>query len=85
MVVRLDQPAPTRCRVVPTPRQNKARRRGSDDPKESGASCTLCHAYSNMLHVEFLARGNEIVVVEQPWEDVEASLPGALERHVYGT
>ena len=37
-----------------------------------------------MLFMNFVA-DHEMVVVEQPWLNVVATFPGALQRKVYGT
>lgn len=54
---------------------------GSD---ENGSTCTICSRYNGMLYMDFV-QGDELVVVEQPWLDVVATLPDALHRKVYGT
>lgn len=77
--LRLDQTAPTSCRLVPQSKRRKKNRSG-----KGGVSCTLCTSYSDMLYFDFL-NGDEMVVVEQPFDDVEATLPGVLQRHLYGT
>jgi hypothetical protein len=37
-----------------------------------------------MLYMDFAA-SNEMVVVEQPWLNVVATFPDALQRRVYGS
>jgi len=60
------------------------------------APCTMCLRYNSMLHLDFVTsndgdgNGNEdgnveMVIVEQPWLSVVASLPEALHRRVYGS
>jgi U3 small nucleolar RNA-associated protein 4 len=50
---------------------------------EDSKNCTICLRYNSMLHMDFIAN-NEMLVVEQPWLDVVATFPAALERKVYG-
>lgn len=52
--------------------------------EENGPNCTICSRYNGMLYMDFID-GGELVVVEQPWVDVVATLPDALHRKVYGT
>jgi len=48
--------------------------------------CTLCLGYNSMLFLDFVdTEANEIMVVEQPWLDIIATFPDALQRRVYGT
>jgi len=45
---------------------------------------TICLKYSNMIFMKFLD-DNELVIVEQPWNDIVNSLTDALEYKRYGT
>jgi len=47
-------------------------------------TCTMCLRYNSMLYMDFVS-DNEMVVVEQPWLNVVATFPDALQRRVYGT
>lgn len=48
--------------------------------------CTLCLGYNSMLFMDFVdTEASEIMVVEQPWLDIIATFPDALQRRVYGT
>lgn len=53
----------------------------NSDP--NARNCTVCLNYNSMMHLDFLAP-NEMVVVEQPWLRVIATFPEALQRRVYG-
>ena len=44
----------------------------------------MCFQYDNILYLDFVD-GGEMVVVEQSWTDILATLPAALARRVYGT
>jgi hypothetical protein len=86
-VVDMTKGLPKHCRAVPETRIRGHRKKAhtvasSHDPYFG--NCTLCLRYNSMIHTEFLSE-NEMVVVEQPWLSVLASLPAALERKVYGT
>lgn len=52
-------------------------------PTMSERNCTICLQYKSMLHLDFLA-SKEMVVVEQPWVQVVDKLPDAMQRRVYG-
>jgi U3 small nucleolar RNA-associated protein 4 len=83
----MNQGLPKRCRTVPeTQFRRKKRKRyvaeTSVDPNHG--NCTLCLRYNSIIHMDFVS-DDEIIVVEQPWLNVVAGFPGALERKVYGT
>ena len=40
--------------------------------------------FSDMLYVDIISK-DEMVVVEQPWEEISAHFPPALHRKIYGT
>jgi len=82
--MRLDNKAPKCCRFVPPKPIGDNQEQRVEKKKKKGVACTVCIAYEDILQMDFLSDG-ELVVVEQPWLDVEATLPDALERHVYGT
>jgi U3 small nucleolar RNA-associated protein 4 len=44
----------------------------------------ICLRYNSVLHMDFLAE-NEMVIVEQPWLNVIATFPDAMERKVFGS
>lgn len=47
-------------------------------------NCKLCFHYNSTIFMDYLS-SKELVVVEQPWRDVMATLPAALDRKAYGT
>merc|ERR1712232_1129796 len=53
--------------------------------KESANSqnCTICLHYNSMLYFNFLGP-EEMIVIEQPWLQVVATFPEAVQRRVYG-
>jgi len=91
---------PQQCRIFPEThvRSGKKRKRstsvsqkekGSDDADENEeeaipTTCTMCLRYNSMLYMDFVG-AHEMVVVEQPWLNVVATFPDALQRKVYGT
>ena len=93
----MNKAMPEHCRVFPEThvRGNKKKRHstshGGSAQKDKSAesitnngNCTICLRYNSMLYMDFIAK-NEMLVVEQPWLNVVASFPEALERRVYGT
>ena len=44
----------------------------------------MCLRYNCMVFADFVDKG-EMVVAEQPWLDVVATFPDALQRRVYAT
>ncbi|KAJ7786079.1 quinon protein alcohol dehydrogenase-like superfamily [Mycena metata] len=66
--------------------QKKRRREGDkvDPTSEDNANFKMVTHYRPILHVDFLAPG-ELVVVERPLVDVLATLPPAYFVHKYGT
>jgi U3 small nucleolar RNA-associated protein 4 len=86
---------PKRCRVFPVTHvrgTKRKRSRSTSEPSnideslkaENSASCTMCLRYNSMLFLNCF-RESEMVVVEQPWLNIVATLPGSLQRKVYGT
>ena len=80
---------PQRCTVFPeTHVRGKKRKRalssGDAAESETVTTCVMCLQYNGLLFMDFVSR-NEMVVVEQPWLDVVATFPDALQRRVYGT
>jgi hypothetical protein len=91
VVFDLDVPFPRDCETYPeTHVRGKKRKRSStidetkDGQPESSAVCKLCLRYNSMLHLGYIG-GEEMLVVEQPWLDVVATFPPALQRRVYGS
>ena len=81
VVFDLDQPFPTTCKSFPnTGVRGKKKRKRS----QSGSSASLCLLYRSMMYLDFVDEA-EMVVVEQPWVNISATLPPALARRVYGT
>lgn len=93
----MTQPFPTMCRHFPERhvrnKENANRKRSlsvasvnSEGATEADNSsyCILCLRYNSMLYMNWVAPG-EFVVVEQPWLQVVANFPEALDRRVYGT
>ncbi len=85
---------PTSCRDFPEgSTEHKKRKRSvsmasmtsdAGGTEEKEVTCTICHRYNAMLFMNFVSDG-ELVIVEQPWLDVVATLPNALHRKVFGT
>lgn len=85
---------PTACRAFPESSADIKKRKRSvslasvasdaGGVEDNSSSCTICNRYNGMLCTDFVG-GNELVVLEQPWLDVVATLPDALHRKVYGT
>jgi len=89
---------PRQCRIFPETHVrsgNKKRKRSMSvsekeredataEKEEVQTTCTMCLRYNSMLYMDFVA-DNEMVVVEQPWLNVVATFPDALQRKVYGT
>lgn len=92
----MDKPMSKHCRVFPEThvrdkkrkRQSKGQggkdRRNNDASVAGSGNCTICLRYNSMLFMDFISK-NEMLVVEQPWLNVVASFPAALERKMYGT
>lgn len=88
---------PSHCRIFPEThvRGRKRKRLRSTSVSEEVAmekgqveadltSCTMCLRYNSMIFMDFVS-DNELVVVEEPWLNVVATFPDALQRKVYGT
>jgi len=77
---------PERCKIFPQRLRGKKRKLDEKGGKDnsSNPNCAICMRYSSMLYTDFISE-QEMVVVEQPWLDVFAALPGALERKLFGT
>jgi U3 small nucleolar RNA-associated protein 4 len=88
LVVDLLKPAPTRCRTVPEKHVRRKKRKRSQSTGQiedaEGSEAVQCLRYNSMLFMGF-AGDNELVIVEQPWLNVVATLPDALQRRIYGT
>ena len=89
LLVDLIKPRPSRCRTVPEKHVRRRRRRKRsmseiEDIDPDASDVVQCLRYNSMLYMGFIADG-EMVVVEQPWLDIVATLPDALERKIYGT
>lgn len=46
-------------------------------------NCTICLHYNSMLYLNFMGP-SEMIVIEQPWLQVVATFPEAVQRRVYG-
>ena len=95
MVVNTDKEFPHHCRIFPETHVRGTKRKRSlsmseqrsgdgDQPAGKSSTCTMCLTYNSMLFMDFVD-DNEMVVVEQPWLNVVATFPDALQRRVYGT
>ena len=93
LVFDTSHPFPKICRHFPESHVRRRRKRkrtasvtsaneGQENMEDS--KCTLCLRYNSMLCMDFVS-DNEMVIVEQPWLDVVATFPEALQRRVYGT
>lgn len=84
----MNKPMPKHSRIFPEAHVRggkKRKRHQSGDATETfNGNCTICLRYNSMLYMDFISK-NEMLVVEQPWLNVVASFPEALERKVYGT
>jgi|JI8StandDraft_1071087.scaffolds.fasta_scaffold342548_1 hypothetical protein len=85
----MNKALPTHSRLFPEThvRGKKRKRHQLKDNKDvdvDNGNCTICLRYNSMLYMDFISK-NEMLVVEQPWLNVVASFPAALERKVYGT
>ena len=80
-VFNLGKPFPTLCKHFPD-KQVRREKGKQSTPMESTAF--MCFQYDNILYLDFVD-GGEMVVVEQSWTDILATLPAALARRVYGT
>lgn len=88
---------PQHCRIFPETHVRggggKKRKRAASvsgrekediEEEENITTCTMCLRYNSMLFMDFVD-DHEMVVVEQPWMNVVATFPDALQRKVYGT
>jgi len=89
---------PQQCRVFPEThvRRGKKRKRSRSLSESQSAdegdvaeanketTCAMCLRYNSMLYMDFVDN-DEMVIVEQPWLNVVATFPDALQRKVYGT
>ena len=85
----MNKSMPTHSRIFPEThvRGKKRKRQQSKDNEDAdidNGNCTICLRYNSMLYMDFISK-NEMLIVEQPWLNVVASFPAALERKVYGT
>jgi hypothetical protein len=93
-MIDLGQKPPQRCRFVPdcqvrTRRKRKRTLSGAEATKAiamklEAVDSIICLRYNSVLHMDFLA-DNEMVIVEQPWLNVIATFPDAIERKVFGS
>ena len=81
---------PTTCRSFPESHVRQKKRKRSDSEVFQGSSnvekkpeAVICLRYNSMLHLDFVAE-REMIVVEQPWLNVVANFPEALQRRIYG-
>lgn len=93
LVVDTSKPFPNACRHFPESHVRGKKRKRSLSVASVGSEaagaldespCTLCLRYNSMLYMDCIDQ-NEMVVVEQPWLNVVATFPDALQRRVYGT
>ena len=94
VVIDTSHPFPNACRHFPESHvRGKKRKRAlsaastaseGNETESQRFTCTLCLRYNSMLFMAFIS-GDELVVVEQPWLNVVATFPEALQRKVYGT
>ena len=82
---------PQECRIFPERHVRKRKRSASVSEANASSTeevlpsaCTMCLRYNGMLCMDFVGE-HEMVVVEQPWLNVVATFPDALQRKVYGT
>jgi hypothetical protein len=91
VVFDLSKPFPTECLTFPEVHvRDKRRKRAlpasevtSEDVVEP-TQCKLCLHYNSMLHMDYVGP-DELLVVEQPWLNVVATFPAALQRRAYGS
>lgn len=50
---------------------------------QNNNNCIICLHYNSMLYLDFI-QPKEMIVIEQPWLQVVASFPEAVQRRVYG-
>lgn len=62
-------------------KNNKKQQQQDEDP--NARNCIICLHYNSMLYMNFLGP-REMIVVEQPWLQVVATFPEAVQRRVYG-
>jgi hypothetical protein len=81
---------PGRSRNFPEIHVRGAKRKRSNSVSElqksvtgETPSCTICLSYNSMMFMKFIDN-HELVIIEQPWLNVVATFPGALQRKVYG-
>eukprot|EP00980_Cylindrotheca_fusiformis_P013737 scaffold3533_cov97-Cylindrotheca_fusiformis.AAC.1 len=76
---------PHYCKTLPEAHVRRRKRRGfnpkNQDP--NSRNCIIGLHYNSMLYMNFLGP-KEMVVVEQPWLQVVATFPEAVQRRVYG-
>jgi hypothetical protein len=82
---------PNCCKIFPETHVRSKRKRptitsGAIEEKEKDkkkSEAVLCLRYNSMLHLDFVGP-REMIVVEQPWLNVVANFPEALQRRIYG-
>lgn len=83
--VDLDMPLPETLMYHPDDHISaKKQNRTKFEHEAKNSNLAICLLYTGIIFMEFLSE-DELVVVEQPWEDIVNSLPGALERKRYGS
>jgi len=88
-IVTTDKGIPSHCQTFPATHVRRRKRKHSaswgnaQNQGEDEMNCKLCLRYDGMLFMDFVSN-EEMVVVEQPWLNVIATFPDALERKVYG-
>jgi len=88
LVVDLLQEPPSICRTVPEKHvRRKKRKRGQslgNAEDTEGVEAVQCLRYNSMLFMGY-SGDHELLIVEQPWLNVVATLPEAIQRRIYGT
>jgi hypothetical protein len=83
---------PNCCKIFPETHVRYKKKRpasaleGSGEHKEKEkkkSEAVICLRYNSMLHLDFVGP-REMIVVEQPWLNVVANFPEALQRRIYG-
>lgn len=93
-VINLEEKLPQHCRFFPEDhvRRRRKRKRSLSEAEDKGETkrnhndveSVICLRYNSVLHMDFIA-ADEMVIIEQPWVNVIATFPAAMERKLYGT
>jgi hypothetical protein len=93
VVMDMKKDFPNCCKVFPETHVRSKRKRPTptsapeleekNNDKNKKSEAVLCLRYNSMLHLDFVGP-REMIVVEQPWLNVVANFPEALQRRVYG-